>query len=640
VIVGTAGHIDHGKTSLVRQLTGVDTDRLPEEKKRGMTIDLGFAHMDLGPAGRVGVVDVPGHERFVRNMVAGATGIDLALLVVAADDGVMPQTREHLDIVSLLGIAGGVVALTKTDLVAPERIAAVTGEIRALLEGTALAAAPVVPVSSETGDGLEALRCELARGLQALRSRAAPWPFWMAVDRVFSVRGFGVVVTGTVASGRVEKDCTVRLLPGGETVRVRGIQVHNQPAAAAVAGNRCALNLAGTETPALRRGVVVCDAGLSRVAATVDARVVLGREPGRALKNHARVRLHAGTAESMARLQWLEDDARDQGRAALAHLRLDDPIPLLYGHRFILRDETAERTVAGGIVLDPFAARRGVRDPRRIERLHRLRALDPEASLAVCLESRGADGWLLPELAERLAEAPQRLEERIARRSDMLREEAEGTVWVGLGAAIDALGPRLVAAMHAYLHDHPRITAVAPATLRSAVCPRLDLRIFRSLLRRLAAEGEMELTVDGVRARGHRQSFSREDAALADRVEALLAYRGKPPPKLEALARDTRVPVPRLRRFLGELERAGRVARLAEGVYVTGRDLAAWREQARAYLERHAQMTAAQFRDLAGIGRNLAIPVLERLDQDGVTKRIRDARVAAPTPPPQQRRSA
>ena len=629
MIVGTAGHIDHGKTSLVRQLTGIDTDRLPEEKQRGMTIDLGFAHMELAGVGQVGIVDVPGHERFIRNMVAGATGIDLVLLVVAADDGVMPQTREHLDIIGLLGIASGVVALTKIDLVNAEKVASVSKEIRTLLGGTLLASAPVVPVSSETGQGLEALRRELARCLTVVRSKSEAWPFWMAVDRVFVVRGFGAVATGTIASGRVAKDGHLSLLPGGQTVRVRGIQIHNQAVDAATAGNRCALNLSGADKQSLRRGMVVCEAGLSRVAKTVDARVTLARDLAKPPKSHSRVRFHSGTAEAIARLQWLEPTPPEPGGVGLAQIRLEEPMPLLYGHRYIVRDETVQRTVGGGVVLDAFAERRGARLPERIKRLSRLSAFNPDENLTVWLETRGAEGWLLPELAEQLAEAPQRLEERVAQRVDAWREAIEGTVWIGLRRAVEALGPQLVAAMGAYLHDHPRVTAVAPATLHSTVCPRLDLRIFRSLLDRLVAGSELELTSEGVRPIGHRQNFSPEDAALADRVEELLAHHGKPPPKLEALAREIGVTAPRLRRFLGELERAGRVARLADGVYVTQRDLAAWRAEAQAYLGMHEHMTVAQFRDQIGIGRGLAILVLERLDHEGITRRVGDSRVAA-----------
>ena len=628
MIVGTAGHIDHGKTSLVRALTGIDTDRLPEEKQRGMTIDLGFAHAELAGVGQIGIVDVPGHERFVRNMVAGATGIDLVLLIVAADDGVMPQTREHLDIIGLLGITSGVVPLTKIDLVTTERIETVTRQIRALLDGTVLASASVVPVSSRTGEGLEALRRELARCLALVRSKSTAWPFWMAVDRVFVIRGFGVVATGTIESGQVEKDMHLRLLPGSQTVRARGIQIHDRSVDTATAGSRCALNLAGVEKNSLRRGMVVCDAGLTRVATTVDARVALARDLDRPLKSHARVRFHSGTTEAIARLQWLNSTPPPPGGAGFAQLRMEEPVPVLYGHRFIVRDETAQRTVGGGVVLDAFAERSGARLPKRIERLSRLNAFKPDETLTVLLETRGADGWLLPELAEQLVEAPQRLEERIARRSDAWREDIEGTVWIGLRSAVEALGPQLMAAISAHLRDHPRATAMAPATLHSSVCRRLDLRVFRSLLNRLVVGGEWELCSDGVRPIGHRQSFSREDTALADRVEKLLAHHGKPPPKLEALARAIGLGAPRLRQFLGELDRAGRVAKLADGVYVTRQDLAAWRDEVQSYLRMHEHMTVAQFRDQVGIGRGLAIMILERLDQEGITKRIGESRVA------------
>ncbi|WP_372523677.1 selenocysteine-specific translation elongation factor [Sulfuricaulis sp.] len=628
MIVGTAGHIDHGKTSLVRLLTGIDTDRLPEEKQRGMTIDLGFAHTVLARVGQIGIVDVPGHERFIRNMVAGATGIDLVLLVVAADDGVMPQTREHLDIIGLLGITSGIVALTKTDLVSAERIDAVTGEIRALLDGTTIASAPIVPISSGTGEGLEALRQELDRCLALVRSRSAEWPFWMPVDRVFVVRGFGVVATGTIESGEIKTDAQLRLLPGTQTVRVRGIQVHDRPVDAATAGNRCALNLTGIEKHSLRRGMVVCDAGLTRVAKIVDAKVTLAQDLESPLKNHVRVRIHCGTAEAFARLQWLESIPPESGGTGLAQLRLEEPVPLLYGLRFILRDQTAQRTVGGGVALDPFAEHRGARLPMRIERLRRLSALDPDETLSVLLETRGADGWLLPELAERLVEAPQRLKERVDRRSDTWREFIEGTVWIALRSAVEAMGPKLVSAIGSHLRDHPRATAVALATLHSTVCPRLDLRIFRLLLDRLMVGGGFELCPDGVRPVGHRQSFSREDTALADRVENLLAHHGKPLPKLEMLARAIGLATPRLRQFLGELDRAGRVTRLSDGVYVTRRDLTAWREDVQAHFRTNEQLSVAQFRDQVGIGRGLAIMVLERLDQEGVTKRVGEFRVA------------
>ncbi len=461
MIIGAAGHIDHGKTALIRRLTGIDTDRLPEEKRRGMTIDLGFAHLDLEGAGRVGIVDVPGHDRFVHNMVAGASGFDLVLLVVAADDGVMPQTREHLDIVSLLGIESCVVALNKIDLVAAARVQAVTEEIRALAStAPCLRAAPIVPVSAHTGEGLDALRRALAEKLKKIPPRDSDGYFRMAIDRAFTMTGFGPVVTGTIASGRVRKDDSLRLLPGGATVRVRGLQTHNQAAESAEAGNRCALNLAGVEKDRLQRGMMVCDPRLERVAHMMDVTL----KPAHGLKpphDHQRVRFHSGTAEVFARLAWIEPPSADA--AGVAQLRLENPAPLLYRDRFVLRDETARHTLGGGIVLDPFAARRGVHRPERRELLHRLRTSDTGEALETWLTARGAEGWLVSELAQQLAEPPERLMPRLAQRSGMVREEIGSDTWIASSDAVDGLLRRLQQTLADYLREHPRATAMPVA---------------------------------------------------------------------------------------------------------------------------------------------------------------------------------
>jgi selenocysteine-specific elongation factor len=626
MIIGTAGHIDHGKTALIRRLTGIDTDRLPEEKRRGMTIDLGFAHLDLEGAGRVGIVDVPGHDRFVHNMVAGATGFDLVLLVVAADDGIMPQTREHLDIVSLLGIESCVVALNKIDLVPPSRVQAVTEEIRALANtAPCLREVPIMPVSAHTGGGLDALRRALTEKLKKIPPRDSDGYFRMAIDRAFTMTGFGPVVTGTIASGRVRKDDSLRLLPGGETVRVRGLQTHNQAAESAEAGNRCALNLAGVEKDRLQRGMMVCDPRLERVAHMVDITL----KPAHGLKpphDHQRVRFHSGTAEVFARLAWIEPPSA--GAAGMAQLRLENPVPLLYRDRFVLRDETARHTLGGGIVFDPFAARRGVHRPERRELLHRLRTADAGEALEAWLAARGAEGWLISELAQQLAEPPERLMPRLAQRSGMVREEIGSDTWIASSDAVDGLLRRLQQTLADYLRQHPRATAMPVATLRAGVCPRLDTRVFRRLVERLAASGKAEQIEDGLRLPGHRQQFSAIEAQLAERIEAELGFHGKPLPKLPALARTMGQTVAQLGRFLGELERTGRVVRLAPEIYVTRRDLDTWRGRAETLLAQHGRMTLAQFRDEIGAGREFTMQVLDYFDHAGVTRRQGDARIA------------
>jgi selenocysteine-specific elongation factor len=629
MIVGTAGHIDHGKTALVRRLTGIDTDRLPEEKRRGMTIDLGFAHLDLDGIGRVGVVDVPGHERFIRTMVAGATGMDLVLLVVAADDGVMPQTLEHLDIVSLLKIPRAIVALNKVDLVDAARLGAVESDVRAMLADTDFSDAPVIAVSAETGEGTENLRAALTRALHDIRVRRTDGYFRLPVDRAFVMPGFGPVVTGTVASGGVRREARVRLLPGGKEARVRGIHTHNRAVEAASAGNRCALNLSGIGIEALARGMVVADPRLARMAHTLDVWLTVAPHAPVLPKNHRRVRVHAGTAEGFARLVWLADRPPGPGEGALAQLRLDDPGPFLYGDRLVVRSEEALHTLAGGVVLDPFAARRAVRSALRLARLRRLRGLDAGAALDVWLEARGAAGWFVEDLGEQLAEAPERLLLRLATRSDVVRAELGGTVWVAPGREVDALTRKLPRALADHMIGRPGAPAMPTAALHQAACPHLDARVFRWLLARLAAEGKIEQTADGVRPPGHRQQFGPRERALAEKIEATLACRGGTPPKLAALAAAVGLPAKQLAPFLAELQRAGRLSRIAEDVYIRPADLDAWRAQAARLLAEKGSLSLGEFRDAIGVGREFALQVLEHFDRHGLTRRQGNVRVAA-----------
>lgn len=626
MIIGTAGHIDHGKTSLVQRLTGIDTDRLPEEKRRGMTIELGFAHMDLPGIGRVGVVDVPGHERFIHNMVAGATGIDVVLLTVAADDGVMPQTLEHLDIVSLLGITRGVVAINKIDLVTPERVHAVSEEIQRLLAATPLAGAALVPVSARTGEGLETLRHALAEALRDVRARKAAGYFRLAVDRVFVMPGFGTVVTGTIAAGEVHQDDRLRLLPGGETVRVRGLQIHGKEASSAMAGSRCALNITGIGKEALHRGMTLADLRLERVTRIVDVVLTLAPHAGRVPVNHGRVRLHTGAAEVFAWLSWLEEPVASQ---YLAQLRLEDGLPMQYGDRFIVRSEEALQTLAGGVVLDAFALRRGARKPERLARLKRLQTFDPEQALTAWLEAGAATGWLLPELAERLGELPEYLGKRLAQRQDVVRLDVMGeNQWMARAMDVAGMETSLLSALSHFLGENPRMTAMPTATLHSTACLRLDDRVFRFLVARLVSGGRVEQGVDGLYPIGYQQQFSGEDFRLAQRLEDLLACKGTPPPKPEALAKALGLPAKQVSRFLGDLLRSGRIVKVAADVYLLRHDIDAWRENARRLLEERGILSLAEFRDSIGVGRGLALQVLEHFDRTGLTRRQGEGRVA------------
>ncbi|MCY7380437.1 MAG: selenocysteine-specific translation elongation factor, partial [Gemmatimonadaceae bacterium] len=399
MILGTAGHIDHGKTTLVRALTGVDTDRLPEEKRRGITIDLGFAPLVLDGIGTLGVVDVPGHEAFVRTMVAGATGIDLALLVVAADEGVMPQTREHLSILSLLGVQSGVVALTKSDLVDAEWLALVEEDVRATLGATSLANASLVPVSATTGAGLDALRGALAEAAREGPSRATDDIFRLPIDRAFTVKGTGTVVTGTVWSGALGRDATVRLLPADVLVRVRALHSYGHAVEQVQAGDRAAVALASVDLAHVARGAVLVQGSAWRSSRVLRADVALLADAPRALGPRSRVRLHLGTSEASARLVGA-GGALAPGAGAAARVVLDAPIVARAGDRFVLRSASPVATMGGGVVLDPLAplrARAWPAEPR-----------SPEVLLARVVAESGAIGVSVAELPVRLGVSPAR----------------------------------------------------------------------------------------------------------------------------------------------------------------------------------------------------------------------------------------
>ena len=391
LILGTAGHIDHGKTSLVKALTGIDCDRLPEEKERGITIDIGFAHLELGDY-RLGIVDVPGHERFIRNMLAGATGIDLALLVVAADDSVMPQTREHLEILQLLGLQHGVIALTKSDLVDDTTLEVATLEVRTLVQGTFLADAPIVATSVHTGIGLEELKQALAEACAKVNSRQGVEWFRMAIDRVFVMQGHGTVITGSVGSGTLHVGDELEWLPSGEKVRVRGLQQHDQPREEVHRGQRAAINLAGVPHEAVHRGQELASPGYLEPSKVLTARLRALGDNRRLLKHRTPIRLHIGTAEVLGTLSLLDCDAIQPGQWRPVQLFLDEAVMAVSGQPFVIRDSSAEHTLGGGTVLQPVARKIRRNQPEVLEQVNRLWSSDPLTRASASLWFAGYHG--------------------------------------------------------------------------------------------------------------------------------------------------------------------------------------------------------------------------------------------------------
>ncbi|MGU3538471.1 selenocysteine-specific translation elongation factor [Methylobacterium sp. A54F] len=627
MIVATAGHIDHGKTALVRALTGIDADRLPEEKARGITLDLGFAYGQVGAA-PLGFVDVPGHERLVRTMVAGATGVDCALLAVAADDGVMPQTREHLAILDLLGLDRGLVAITKFDRVGPERLAALGTELRAVLAGTALAGAPILPCSARTGAGLAELSAALA-GLAALPRRGLPAEagFRLAIDRHFTLPGVGLVVTGAVHAGTVRVGDRLTLSPGDREVRVRGIRAQDREAEHGRAGERCALNIVGPRLSRedLHRGDWLLAPDLHAPATRLDVRLRLLPGEARDLRHRTPVQLHLGAAAVAGRVLLLDERALAPGEEALAQVTLDAAIGALGGDRFVLRDVSARRTLGGGRVIDPFGPRRGLRSPSRRAMLDALAEPDDGAALARALAA--AEGGLDLDHFRRIRNIA-------AAREPALLGAAAAVAIPGpagrlgfAGTRLSALGAQILAALdarHAAEPDDPGLTldeiqALTPRALHAALRPTLT--------------GLIEAGAVARRGRvfhrpGHRVRLAPVDAELWERIRALQGAAGLDQLRIAHLAESLSVEPDEIRPLLDKLGRLGWLRRISTSYYVLPAAAAALAELAERVAAGHPEglLTVGSFREAAGIGRNITMPLLEHFDAAGFTTRLHEGR--------------
>jgi selenocysteine-specific elongation factor len=632
VIVGTAGHIDHGKTTLVRALTGVDADRLPEEKRRGITIDLGFAELDLGDV-RVGFVDVPGHERFAKNMLAGAHGLDLVALVIAADEGVMPQTREHFDICRLLGVRAGLVVLTKADAVDEELLELVRAEAEELVAGSFLEGAPMVAVSARTGQGIEELKAALRTSALAAPERSPDTLARLPVDRSFTMRGFGAVATGTLVAGEIKEGDELELLPGGLRVRVRGLQVHGASVVSASAGQRTAVNLGGVETSGVERGMVLAHAGRLKPTQIIDALITVLADASRPLRTRQRVRVHHGTAEVLARVAALEESAEiAPGVTGLAQLRLESPIVALPGDRFILRTYSPQRTIAGGEILDAHAQKhRGRERASARTRLTALREADRATRLVFFVESAGASGL-------RRAEAVA----RTGWRNDVL--DAALVECVKRGALLEAedvlvgseffrgLMRAAVAEVEAHHRREPLSRGLARETLRERVFAHAAPELFRAALKRAGEEGLLVSERELVRAAGHSLELSHADAALRDSLEGIYRDAALEAPTLEeAFARvGDGVGREHLRKILKLLLDSGALVRVREDLLFHREALERLTAALRDYADAHTPerlIDVAAFKELSGVSRKYAIPLLEYFDRERITRRAGDRRL-------------
>ncbi len=628
MIVATAGHIDHGKTLLVKALSGIDTDRLPEEKNRGISIDIGFAYVPTPDAGLLGFVDVPGHERFVRNMLAGVCGIDLALLVVAADDGVMPQTIEHLQILDLLKVTRGIAVINKIDRVNEERVAEVAESLRTLLNGTSLEASGVIPVSAMTGTGVDVLRKRLIAEARSLKQRVTTGRrFRYAIDRVFSVSGSGTVVTGTVFNGKVKTGDRLVISPTGLPVRVRGIQIHGKSANEVSAGSRCALNLTGDklDKETVRRGDWVLDEALHRPTARIDAEIKVLASEKEPLAHWTPVHFHLGTEAVTARIAVRRGESIAPGESKVAQIILDRPIACLHGDRFIVRDQSATRTLGGGSVVDPFAPAIRRNSPARQQIVLALSADSPEDALRA-LSKAALDGIDVAafEAAFNLDDATaqalyKKLQIFILGRTDRIGLSAERRTQL-MNAIVDE-----TMRLH---RDDPKALGLELASLPERLQCRIPEWALSQLVRDLATARKVELAGTRVRKPGHDATSNPEDEKLWQRVLPALQNDTPLPPSLKELAEQLRLPEKTISDFLHRKSRGGEPIKATPDRFLlrsTVERLAQIAE-ATAGSTPNGQFTAADYRDHCGASRKLSIEVLEYFDRIGYTQRIGDAR--------------
>ena len=629
IVVGTAGHIDHGKSSLVRALTGTDPDRLKEEKARGITIDLGFANLQSGGV-NFAFVDVPGHERFVKNMLAGAGGIDLVMMVVAADESVMPQTREHFQICRLLHVPAGLIVLTKTDIAGPEMTEIAALEVRELAQRSFLQDAPIVAVSSKTGEGLEALTKTLRTLADAVRGKSADGQVRLPIDRVFTMKGFGTVVTGTLLSGTLREDQDLVILPRERRVKVRGLQVHGQRENRAEAGRRVAANLGGVDVTDLERGDTLCEPGAVTVTRRIDVTIEL-LDDARPLKHGARVRFHQGTSELFGRValagaRGASGSAAElePGGSAFARIRLESPAVVTRGDRFIVRAYSPPITIGGGVVLDPQPPRGAIRTSTGLDRFRRLEG-DADAVVAAFVDERGASGLERHSLVSRAGLSPAEAGRAVERLTGDGRIVAIEDILLSR-RVLDGLSARLVAELETHHRGQPLSAGLPREEARDKLFGRASPAVFDFVVQHLVAAGRV-IARDRLALASHQVSLSPEEARVHRQLEEIFREAKLAPPDVAAAATTAGASKDVADRVLKLLLRARSIVKV-DTLYFHASVLEQLKTDVRALkAQPNARVDVGAFKERYGISRKFAIPLLEFLDRERVTKRVGDARI-------------
>jgi len=627
VIVGTAGHIDHGKSALVRALSGVDPDRLKEEQLRGITIDLGFAHLDLGDV-QIGFVDVPGHEKFVKNMLAGVGGIDFVLLVIAADESIMPQTREHFDICRLLGVRSGIVVITKTDMVDPDMIELVRDEAMEATLGSFLEGAEIIPVSSKTGEGIDRLKKAIHDLALAMRPRPSNRLLRLPIDRAFSIRGFGTVVTGTLTSGEIRKDQEIELIPGGLTAKVRGIQVHGTMAGHAIAGQRTAVNLQGVDLAQVERGMAVTVPRTFRATRILDVRLLL-LPSAKPLKNLVKVRFHQGTLEVLARVALIGRDTLNPGESTYAQLRLDAPVFCLHGDTFIIRRFSPTITIGGGTVLHPNPSKHKSTDTATLAALEALAEGDLAEKIPILLATHAKRAMDLDGLNSLLGLPEPEIVgicSELAKSGKLVLLQAPSPILV-LPQVIESLQAETLAQVGAFHKENPLQRGISKEELRKRLYDDFPLEVFRHCLDGLAEKRRLSFLEEAVALHGREVQLTAEGQQLRERIEAFFRNAGFQAPTASDLQGAIPGNAEEIKRIFFWMLKEKILVKLSDDLIYHRSTIDLIKKQIQAKFPSGSKFGVADFKEIFDITRKHAIPLLEHLDREKFTRRVGNDRV-------------
>ena len=628
IILGTAGHIDHGKTSLIKAVTGTDTDRLKEEKERGITIELGFASLDLPGGQHVGIVDVPGHEKFVKNMVAGATGIDIVAMVIAADEGVMPQTREHMEICTLLGIKYGFVVLTKTDLVDEEWLELAMEDVRDFTAGTFLDGTPIIPVSAVKGQGLQEFFRTLEEICAKVPERSKSSLFRLPVDRVFTMKGFGTVITGSLVSGRVQTGDTIMIYPSLITSKVRGIQVHGQSVNAAEAGQRTAINFQGLEKAAINRGEVLAFPGALKPSYMVDVQIQYLASNKKPIKNRTRIRFHTGTSEILGNLVLLDREESKPGDEIAAQLRFDAPVALVKDDRFVIRSYSPVRTIGGGLILNPIPPKHKRFKPDIVQDLLDIPEKTSEDLIAYYIDQSGhigasfSDLTLMTNITEKSLD--QMLQNLLSKKTVLLADR-DSRIYIH-DSSFKNLRQSLQTHLENYHKTHPLKAGMPKEELKTKLPPSMSPKLFNLLMNQMLKEEEIAVAEDTVHMASHRVALEADQAGIRDKILGTYRETRLQPPYFKELCKELNADALRAKDVLMLLVGEGRLVKVKEDLYFDTTAIKGLKQELVNFLTAHGEISTPQFKDMTGASRKYVIPLIEYFDSQNVTIRIGDIR--------------